>query len=157
VRDYQPNIEFLLENLPEGENFWIDNYYSEAGRFRSGVYNVEFPVPPANHNHPNNWYHGSWPFSDDAVPSGVVAGEYFSLAGPGRYHQANLSQRDYYLGWTADIAVNGFNLEELEGISPSTALSVLPEPVLAIGPEDGSLVSGTSDGCAPETSQRCDS
>jgi len=140
VRDYQPNIELLLENQPEGEDFWIDNYYSSAGRFRPGVYNVEFPTPPGDHSDPNSWYHGSWSFADGEIPPSVVAGEYFSVVGPGRYHQANTMETDYYLGWDPEIAESGFNLGELEAISPVSAASVLPEKVIGIGPDDGALV-----------------
>ena len=137
-RDFEPNIEALRAAPLAGELFWIDNYYSAFGRFREGVYNVEFPNPPADHDTPNGWYPNSWTFESEEGNT-VLGGAFFSLAGPGRYHQLNTSRADYELGWQATTS-RRFLLEDLETLSPAISQAALPAPVIPIGPEDGTLV-----------------
>lgn len=133
-RDFQPNIEELLAEPCVGDLFWIDNYYSAFGRLRDGVYNIEFPNPPAIHDTPGGWYPRSWTF-ESAEDSTVLGGAYFSLAGPGRHHQLNTNNASYALGWESTVS-SQFPLEELALLSPAA----LPAPVVPIGPEDGTLI-----------------
>ena len=44
--------------------------------FREGVYNVEFPTPPAEHSTPNSWYPSSWTFGSDEDDLDVIGGAY---------------------------------------------------------------------------------
>ena len=137
-RDFQPNIEELLAASAEGGWFWIDNYYSALGRFREGVYNVEFPTPPAGHDTPSGWYPNSLAFEPKENDT-ALGGAYFSLAGPGRYHQLNTSNAFYDLGWQATDS-RRFLLEDLEILSPATSKAILPAPISPVGPDDGSVI-----------------
>jgi hypothetical protein len=104
-RDYDPGISDLISNRVPGKMFWIDNYYSTA-QYHSGTLNVQFPIPPAIHETPYNWYFDdsqSWvvgsPYYATNFNNGVYAGAFFSPIGPGKNYQLETRQSEYYFGW----------------------------------------------------------
>jgi hypothetical protein len=142
VRDYSTNIQTLLTQRVPDEAFWIDNIYSAAGQYRPGTLNIEFPVPPAEHGTPNDWYFPSWNVASTNRPTnfnnGVFGGAFFSVIGPGKNYQLQTEQSEYYFGWTGMRAAP-YAVDKLVQLSPSTCPARLPGLVVLTGPENGVL------------------
>jgi len=139
-RDYNANIRNLASNRMPGKMFWVDNYYASAGRFRPGILNVEFPVPPADHSTPNTWYFPSWtlgaPYRATNFNNGVFAGAFFSPVGPGKNYQLETDRSEYYFGWTPPPTAT-FPLNKLVQMSPALYPARLPGVVELNGPTNG--------------------
>jgi hypothetical protein len=155
-RNYDVNISNLASNRVPGKMFWIDNYYSSAGRFRAGTLNVEFPVPPADHGTPNSWYFPSWspgtPYQPAAFNRGVFGGAFFSPVGPGKYYQLETGQSEYYFGWRAP-RTSPYIPGHLVQIEPTLYPARLPGVVGLIGPTNGALAAARREvfSCQPVT------
>ncbi|MBC8096629.1 MAG: hypothetical protein H7Y43_12540 [Akkermansiaceae bacterium] len=155
-RNYDVNISNLNSNRIAGKMFWIDNYFSSAGRYRPGTLNVQFPVPPADHGTPSTWYFPSWnlttPYQAATFNGGVFGGAFFSPVGPGRNYQIETGKSEYHFGWkpprTSPYALN--NLVQME---PAIRPARLPGVVELISPTNGTLVSArrTVFSCKPVT------
>lgn len=146
-RDYTVNIDRLVSNRAPGTMFWVENYYSVAGRFRRGSLNAEFPVPPADHGTPNAWYVGSWNLATPYHPSdfndGAFAGAFFSVIGPGKNYQLETGRSEYYFGWRPPITpASGYRPGNLVPMSPSLYPARLPGVVELVGPTNGTLAAG---------------
>ena len=144
-RDYAANISNLMSNREPGVLFWVDNYYAVAGTFRSGVLNVQFPAPPADHSTPNSWYWPSWTmgssYNASTFNNGVFAGAFFALIGPGKNYQLETGKSEYYFGWTngANNSYTSYPLNTLGRISPTINPARLPGVVQLSGPANGAL------------------
>jgi hypothetical protein len=138
---YATNISDLTRARSAGKAFWIDNYYSVGGQFRQGALNIQFPVPPAVHATPNDWYFQSWNagLASGALNlnEGVLGGAFFSVIGPGKNYQVEAGQSPYYFGWKATRSTD-FPLSQLVPLSPITGR--LPGLVELDGPSDGAVV-----------------
>lgn len=144
-RNYNANISNLISNREPNVQFWVDNYYSQAGRFRPGVLNVQFPAPPAAHNTPNDWYFPSWTMGSAYNPStfnsGAFAGAFFAVIGPGKNYQLDTSVSEYFFGWTngASSSYTSFPINTLARISPTIYPARLPGVVQLSAPGNGVL------------------
>ena len=144
-RNYSANISNLNSNREPGVMFWMDNYFAEAGTFRSGVLNVAFPVPPANHSTPNDWYFPSWtignPYYAINFHGGVFAGAFFSVVGPGKNYQLETGKSEYYFGWTngVDASYGSFPVNTLLKMQPAASPARFPGAVILTGPTNGAL------------------
>ena len=144
-RDYNANISNLISNREPNVQFWVDNYYAVAGTFRPGVLNVQFPVPPAAHNTPNDWYFPSWTMSSaynaSTFNSGVFAGAFFSVIGPGKNYQLETGLSEYQFGWTNGVSSSytSFPINTLTRISPTIYPARLPGVVQLSVPGNGTL------------------
>ena len=67
--------------------------------------------------------------------SGVVAGAYWSVIGPGKNLQLAPQTNAYYFRWDGDVQSGGMSF-----FSQSLHPGRLPEPVTLVGPEDGAVV-----------------
>lgn len=158
-RDYSANISNLMSNREPGVMFWVDNYYSVAGRFRSGALNVQFPVPPADHGTPNAWYFPSWtmgaPYRATNFNGGVFGGAFFSLIGPGKNYQLETGKSEYHFGWTngANSSYGSFPVTRLVRMAPTVYPARLPGVVELNGPANGTLATPrrTIFSCLPVT------
>jgi hypothetical protein len=145
-RDYTADIALLNSNREPGVPFWIDNYYSEAGVFRSGTLNVQFPVPPANHGTPNDWYFPSWSIGSvyraTSFNGGVYAGAFFSVVGPGKNYQLETAGSQTYFGWTngADASPASYPVNSLLRMNPTNYPARMPGVVELMGPVSGTLI-----------------
>ena len=144
-RDYTAGISNLISNREPNVQFWVDNYYSAYGTFRPGVLNVQFPVPPAAHNTPNDWYFPSWTMGSAYNPStfnsGAFAGAFFSVVGPGKNYQLDTSVSEYFFGWTngSSSSYTSFPINTLARISPTIYPARLPGVVQLSAPGSGAL------------------
>ncbi len=144
-RDYSVNISNLMSHRKPGVMFWIDNYYSVAGRFRSGTLNLQFPAPPADHGTPNSWYWPSWTmgaaYNASSFNSGVFGGAFFAVIGPGKNYQLETGASGYYFGWTngASSSYTSFPLNTLTRIAPTVNPARLPGVVQLSIPGNGAL------------------
>lgn len=143
VRNYFVNLGNLMSHRMPGKPFWVDNNYSSAGRFRPGTLNIEFPVPPADHSTPNNWYFPSWNMNPTNrltnFNQGIFGGAFFSVVGPGRNYQLGTSGVDYHFGWPG-AGNASFPVHQLVQVSPVARPARLPGLVELDGPEHGSLI-----------------
>lgn len=136
-RDFSDDIAKLLTGSVDGERCWIDNYYATAGRFYPGTLNVRFPVPPAEHYSPFNWFQQSNNLvrgarSRPIYNGGVTAGYYLSVAGPGKNFQLASDAENYYFEWDSQS-------DSLRFYNESLYPGRIPEAVKLIGPADGTL------------------
>jgi hypothetical protein len=144
-RDYSEDINEFLASRVDGEQCWIDNYYSTHGRYSPGAITVRFPVPPANHGTPTFWYFNSILFpetwSKDVYNGGVVAGTYLSVFGEAK----NLDIVDpfpYYfelIGLYDPSSPHG-EPGYIEFYDENTYPGKLLQPVTLVGGVDGATV-----------------
>jgi hypothetical protein len=134
---YGQYVESFLTSSVDGEQCWIDHYYGTVG------YPYE-PFPHNNilwvrtgfgHSQIGYWYRNSLTRDDmNNFNSGVIAGAYWSVIGPGKNLQ--LAPTDtYYFSWDGSVSSGQMNLQD-EAQYPGR----LPEPVTLVGPEDGTFV-----------------
>jgi hypothetical protein len=140
-RDYTTNIRNLTSNRMPGTTCWVDNYYA-VNSYQPGALNVEFPVPPAEHNTPHAWYFPSWtigtPYQETNFNNGVYAGSFFSVVGPGKNYQIETGQSEYWFGWNPPPTAS-FPLNNLVQMSPALYPARLPGVVELSGPTNGIL------------------
>jgi len=128
-------IEVLLNNPVDGEIFWVDSYLGENNIFFPNVLNVDSSL---SHMEIMEWY-GSSLVTQNAhdFNGGVVAGMYWSIAGPGRNLQLALTpgEQTYKYKWLGSKSSGYMDFYD-EQQYPAR----LPEPVTLIGPEDCAFV-----------------
>ena len=153
-REYQQSIDQFLGSAVDGEQCWIDSYVStELGSHPLNVYpslknnvlNVwldEATNPTldwfSKHNLAADWYESSICNSDISLyRNGIVAGAYWSVAGPGKNLQlaSTPGATTYSFTWYGD-ALSG----HMDFYDEPNHPGRLPEPVTLIGPEDGAIV-----------------
>jgi hypothetical protein len=89
-RDYSESIKTFLASSVDGEQCWLDNYVSSRAHFYPNVLNVGYDkstdqsIPEADrHRLAAYWY--LYSLADmNQFNHGVVAGAYWSVAGPGK-------------------------------------------------------------------------
>ncbi|MHC4105855.1 MAG: PKD domain-containing protein, partial [Planctomycetota bacterium] len=138
------DVSVFLANPVEDEQCWVDTYIAETGQYNSEVLNVRFPP---YHGIPPSWYRrsldaDSW-IGGDIYNGGITAGEFISVIGPGKnLHLAVEHLGQYYFEWS------GKGPNDVWDDEPDTLLFYnepcfpgrLPEPVVLVGPGDGSFV-----------------
>ncbi len=153
-RDYSKSISVFLTSSVEGEQCWIDNYVGTlAGAdprlqyqsFHPDVLNVLFDKATNSslswlyrHQLPGYWYGNSLTGSDmNRFNNGVVAGAYWSVAGPGKNLQlaSTPDVETYKFIWCGDASSGYMDFYD-EPNHPGR----LPGPVTLIGPSDEAIV-----------------
>jgi parallel beta-helix repeat protein len=113
-------IDAFLASRVGNEQCWVDNYVSDMGHIRPNVLNVEFET--VDHGLPVNWY--KWSLSSlSEFNSGIMAGAYWSVAGPGK-NLRPANHDNYRFIWFGDRA-SGY----LDFLDESSYPGRLPEPV----------------------------
>jgi hypothetical protein len=145
--DYSASIRDFLESRVDGEPCWADTYVSSSKTSHQGILNVVFDsatdasIPQSErHRMAVNWYAESLVNPDShSFNSGVVAGEFWSVFGPGRNLQlARAPELEIYkFNWYGGAQVGHMELYD-SSLSPGR----LPEPVTLLGPENGAVVDG---------------
>ncbi|MCP4260779.1 MAG: hypothetical protein GY774_25120 [Planctomycetes bacterium] len=151
---YPESFAAYLASSVDGEQCWIDNYIStpkyshvlmKYPEFHNSILNVGFDKSAdhsinfwTRHDIARYWYRNSLAGSDmNQFNNGVVAGAYWSVAGPGKNLQlASTPDAQTYkfkwYGWNS----SGYMDFDDEPDYPGR----LPEPVTLVGPENGSFV-----------------
>jgi predicted outer membrane repeat protein len=151
---YPESFAAYLASSVDGEQCWIDNYIStplgshvelKYPEFHNSILNVGFDKSTdhsigfwARHDIARYWYRNSLAGSDmNQFNNGVVAGAYWSVAGPGKNLQlASTPDAQTYkfkwYGWNS----SGYMDFDDEPDYPGR----LPEPVTLVGPENDSFV-----------------
>lgn len=149
-RDYSESIRTFLTSSVDGELCWIDNYVSTLEgadprlqyiSFHPNVLNVLFDRATDSslswfdkHHIPAYWYSNSLSGNDmNRFNNGIVAGAYWSVAGPGKNLQlaSTLGVETYKFTWYGDESSGYMDFYD-EPNHPGR----LPEPVTLIGPVD---------------------
>ncbi len=123
-RDYSESIRSFLASSVEGEQCWIDNYVNGSAAFFPNVLNVAFSL---SHAGVPLWYLNSLTGSDmNQFNNGVVAGAYWSVAGPGKnLHLASTpGAQTYNFTWNGGASSGNMSFYN-ESLCPGR----LPEPV----------------------------
>ncbi|MHC4366194.1 MAG: PKD domain-containing protein [Planctomycetota bacterium] len=144
-RDYTTDVAEYLASSVDGEQCWLDTYYSAMGRPHASALNVEFTG--LAHGVPRKWYRNS--LSTDHMnifKGGCVAGSYWSVLGPGKNLQlaSTPDMEMYRFRWTGSDSSGLMDFYD-EGVFPGR----LPEPVTLIGPIGGSDPNGAVLTCEP--------
>lgn len=131
VYNYPEAVEILRTESLTGEPFWVENYYSNAP-YLDHTLNIRFPVPPASHGTPPQWYRNStdtrwWP-NGELYNDGMMGGDTLSVAGPGKNMQIIDDPEAYCFEWIPgdQQALRPFDEEAFPGR--------LPEPVTLLAP-----------------------
>ncbi|MHC4172220.1 MAG: PKD domain-containing protein [Planctomycetota bacterium] len=134
--EYRSRVADFLASSVEGEQCWLDSYDSAYGRSYSDVMNVRFET--RDHQLATIWYRSSLIRDDmNQFNSGVIAGAYWSVIGPGKNLQLASTPivEMYKFTWYGD-GFSGYMDFYNEPNHPGR----LPEPVTLVGPEDGAIV-----------------
>ena len=148
---YSESISIFLDSLVDGEQCWADAYVSATSGgtgfvagppFQDNVLNVGFPDATGTwyqrHILASGWYANSLTLTEmNNFNHGVVAGAYWSVIGPGKNLQlaSKPDEQTYKFNWYGD-ASSGF----MDFYDESNNPGKLPEPIMLIGPSDGSTV-----------------
>jgi len=154
-RDYSDSVRAYLGSSVDGEQCWVDNYVSSSAwsgyttypYFYASALNIWFERGAGasmfgsaawwqKHRHAQEWYNNSLTNNNmNSFHSGIVAGAYWSVIGPGKNLQLASTPKDqtYMFQWY------GWNPSGYLDLYSGHAAR-LPEPVVLIGPEDGAYV-----------------
>jgi hypothetical protein len=106
-------IDLFEKSSVAGEQCWIDDYYTVDG----GGHNLfpcrdELPVSMGlSHTGVRNWYRNSLTGNDmNNFNSGVVAGAYWSVIGPGKNLQLASETDAYYFRWDGNEQSGGMSI-----------------------------------------------
>jgi hypothetical protein len=126
-------INQFLASSVDGEQCWIDNYWWGNLEVFRNILNVQMPV--IGHANVKYWYGASLTYDNmNQFNNGVVAGAYWSVAGPGKNLQlASTGDKTYVFRWP------GSSLHDEHGIELYDEAKYpgrLPEPVTLVGPID---------------------
>ncbi len=135
---YDQVVELFLNSSVDGEPCWLDFYYGTVGwpyepfPRRSNSLWVRSGL---DHGSVLNWYGNSITSTDmNKFNSGLVAGAYWSVVGPGKNLQLARSDA-YYFRWDGGVQ-NG----SMDFYDETQFPGRLPEPVTLVGPADGATV-----------------
>jgi hypothetical protein len=121
--DYAQDVNELVTNRMDGEQFWVDNYMVYMGQIPNAL-NVR--ISWDNHGLADSWYRCSATCEDHNMwNGGVVAGYFWSVAGPGKNLQLATGNLPYYFEWHGPSDLRGAMGFYDEGTYPGR----LPEPV----------------------------
>ena len=137
---YYESAELFLTSAVDGEQCWIDEYYgldASGGAHTYYIWPDDLVVSLGlSHGAVQSWYRNSLAGNDmNKFNSGVVAGAYWSVIGPGKNLQLAPQTNAYYFRWDGDEVSGGMSVYD-ETLHPGR----LPEPVTLVGPEDGAVV-----------------
>jgi len=135
-------IDLFLTSSVDGEQCWLDEYYGTQSSkpeyqeylpYRTGDFLLGYLE--LAHSQIRDWYRNSLTGSDmNKFNSGVVAGAYWSVVGPGK--NLHFARSDaYYFEWDGGVQSGSMDFYD-EAQYPGR----LPEPVTLVGPEDGAFV-----------------
>ena len=135
-------IDMFLTSSVDGEQCWLDEYYgTESSKpeyqkylpYRTGDFLLVYLK--VAHNQVRDWYRNSITSNDmNKFNSGVVAGAYWSVVGPGK--NLRLARSDaYYFEWDGGVQSGSMDFYD-ETQYPGR----LPEPVTLMGPPDGTVL-----------------
>ena len=152
-RDYSESIKRFLDSSVDGESCWIDNYVSTLTgvhlqrhlSFYPNVLNISFKV--MSHELAREWYGYSLMDVDaEKFNHGVIAGAYWSVAGPGKNLQLASTPDDqtYVFEWHGYESAGHMDFYE-ESNHPGR----LPEPVTLIESVDAGYANGIILTCQP--------
>lgn len=118
-----------------GEKFWVDTYRVSAD-FIPGAVNIFFP--DGEHSTPYSWFKNSaspenWK-DNDIYNSGVTAGYYFSVIGPGKNFHPVTNITNYYFQWTSSQP------DLLEMYNEESYTGKTLKPATLIGPDNETVV-----------------
>jgi hypothetical protein len=139
-RDYSKSIRRFLDSSVDGESCWIDNYASTLTgvhlrrhlSFLPNVLNIGFDI--RSHELAREWYGNSLiNINTEKFNHGVVAGAYWSVAGPGKNLQlaSTTDAETFIFEWHGYESGGHMNFYD-EPNHPGR----LPEPVTLVGPVD---------------------
>lgn len=141
-RNFSDSISQFLDSSVDGEQCWIDNYRGNTdGPFPSwpSFYpNVLRGGSSLSHSGVPTWYKNSLTGSDmNQFNNGVIAGAYWSVAGPGKNLQlaSTPDTLTYTFEWYGSQS-SGF----MDFWDQSNYPGRLPEPVTLVGPANGAVV-----------------
>ncbi|MFC1636653.1 right-handed parallel beta-helix repeat-containing protein [Planctomycetota bacterium] len=139
---YFDSDELFLTSAVDGEQCWIDDYYgldSSGAPRRHFTYRDDYKLAVAlelRHGVVHQWYRNSLTGNDmNKFNSGVVAGAYWSVIGPGKNLQLAPQIDAFYFRWDGNTQSGGMSFYD-EALHPGN----LPEPVTLVGPENDSFV-----------------
>jgi len=155
-QNYTDSISDFLNSTVDGEQCWIDNYVSSSSYtgnvkypfFYNNILNIWFEKGTGSsaygseewfrkHQHAQEWYNSSLIRENmTTFNSGIVAGAYWSVVGPGRNLQlATTDTQTYKFKWY-EWNPNG----HMDFFDKSNHPGQLPEPVTLIGPENDAFI-----------------
>jgi len=129
---YSESIAAFVASSVDGEQCWLDNYVSYNADFYPNVLNVGFER--VDHILAYNWYGRSFTNAElSKFNSGVVAGAYWTVKGPGKNLQlaSTPGVETYKFKWYGD-AYSGY----MDFYDEPNHPGMLPEPVTLVGPVD---------------------
>jgi hypothetical protein len=129
--------ELFLTSAVDGEQCWIDDNYGGRGTHKHHPFRNMLPLSLGlSHGGVRRWYRNSLTGNDmNNFNSGVVAGAYWSVIGPGKNLQLSSQTDAYYFRWDGDEQSGRMSVyDEVydEALHPGR----LPEPVTLVGPVD---------------------
>ncbi len=130
--EYRARVADFLASSVDGEQCWLDCYDSAYGGSYPDVMNVRFET--RQHGLAKKWYRESLAREDmNVFNSGVIAGAYWSVVGPGRNLQlaSTPDVRTFLFAWHGD-QFSG----HMDFVAESSYPGRLPEPVTLVGPVD---------------------
>jgi len=141
---YSESISTFLASAVDGEQCWVDNYVTSemSGSiigltgFHPSILNVGSEV--MDHYLAQEWYKASISGNEmNKFNNGVVAGAYWSIAGPGKNLQLAQTPdaQTYKFQWYGD-ASSGY----MDFYNEPNYPGRLPKPVTLVGPEDNAYV-----------------
>jgi len=142
---YWDLIEQFWDTSVDGEQCWVDNYPSTRSMFSPNALNVVFPG--GNHGISREWYNYSLTTEDmNKFNNGVVAGAYWSVAGPGKNLQlaSTSGTMTYTFQWNGSMT-SGY----MDFLDESSYPGRLPEPVNLVAWADALEPNGVVLTCYP--------
>jgi hypothetical protein len=140
-RDYSQSISTFLASSIDGEQCWVDNYVSTMGNhpnFHPNILNMR--TETSAHPLAPSWYITSLSGEDmNQFNNGVIAGAYWSVAGPGKNLQlaSTPGVEMYKFKWYGNES-SGY----MDFFDEPNHPGRLPEPVTIIDPVDDSGIVG---------------
>ncbi len=135
---YTQIAESFLSSSVDGEQCWLDFYYGTGG-LQYEPLQFQYLLTAylgLGHDPVRNWYRNSLTGSAmNNFNSGVVAGAYWSIIGPGKNLQLAPKTDVYYFRW-----YGGEQSGSMSFYDDAQYPGRLPEPVNLVGPEDGAFV-----------------
>ena len=151
VRDLSSEVATFSDNPVDGEQCWVDNYYSHSPSYVSRWHwlpvnrALNVFLPQNHHRAPVFWHY--WSLNEatwlgDIFNGGVTAGLYLSVIGPGKNLQLSTEPNSikYYFEWQGDFyyaeppLFPTFSPGYMDFYNESIYPGKLPEPVTLVEP-----------------------
>ena len=127
-------VDLLLTSSVDGEQCWID-FYDGGERpphLTFALRDILSVSLGLSHGGVRNWYRNSLTGNDmNKFNSGVVAGAYWSVIGPGKNLQLAPQTDAYYFRWDGSEQIGSMSIYD-----EALHTGMLPEPVTLVGPVD---------------------